>query len=139
MKKLLTVLIAAIITQSLTAQITRIRVSHDTTNDIQYDAVPVTPVTQEPVAQANTPVNVNSCSKFRIQITNDDRYLIGSRTRWIVGYVTKGNDTQYWDYWGAHIDKSKVVSYAKLPKYNKPLFGGNKKSSTNTFDVVKNN
>jgi hypothetical protein len=138
MKKILTVVIAAIITQSLTAQITRIKVSHDTTNDIQYDAVPVTPITQVPVAQANMPVNDHSCSKFRIQITNDDRYLIGSKTRWVVGYVTKGNDTQYWDYWGKQIDKSKVVSYAKLPKYNRPLFGSDKKPSTRTFDVVSN-
>ncbi|HMG81567.1 MAG TPA: hypothetical protein VK559_00900 [Ferruginibacter sp.] len=131
MKKILTVVIAAIITQSLTAQI-RIKVSHDTTNDIQYDAVPV--------PQATTTVNVHSCSKFRIQVTNDNRCLLGSRTRWILGYVTTGNSTQYWDFWGTQIDKSKVVSYTELPKYNRSLFSDKKSSSqTSTLDVVKNN
>jgi hypothetical protein len=130
MKKILTVVIAAIITQSLTAQVTRIKVSHDTTNETQYNTVPVT--------QDVTQVNTHSCAKFKIQITNDDRYLIGSRTRWIVGYVTTGNGTQYFDYWGTQIDKNKVVSYAKLPKYNRSLLSGNKKSSTSTFDVANN-
>ena len=131
MKKILTVVIAAIITQSLTAQITRIKVSHDTTNETQYNTVPVT--------QDNTPVNAHSCSKFRIQITNDDRCLLGSKTRWIVGYVTTGNGTQYWDYWGVQIDNSKVVSYAKFPKYNRSLLSGNKKSTASTLDVARNN
>jgi hypothetical protein len=130
MKKILTVVIAAIITQSLTAQITRIKVSHDTTNDIQYDAVPV--------PQDNMAANIPSCTKFRIQITNDDRCLLGSKTRWIVGYVTTGNSTQYWDYRGTPIDKSKVVSYTGLPKYNRSLFSSKKKSSASTFDVARN-
>ncbi len=132
MKKILTVVIAAIITQSLTAQVTRIKVSHDTTNETQYNTVPVT---QVPVKQDDT----HSCSKFKIQITNDDRCLLGSKTRWILGYVTTGNGTRYWDYWGTEIDKNKVVSYAKLPKYNRSLLSGNKKPSASTYDVAKNN
>jgi hypothetical protein len=128
MKKILTVVIAAIITQSLTAQITRVKVSHDTTNETQYNTVP----------QDNAQVNAHSCAKFRIQITNDDRCMLGTKTRWIVGYVTTGNSTQYFDYWGTPIDNSKVVSYAKLPKYNRSLLS-NKKSLNGTYDVARNN